>query len=362
MAAEDASRFKLYRQMTLPGASGSVHRSGSIQLFPWTHESAAQIFNAKWRASDQWPSMVDEYLDAFVVGYGGRLHILHTSDEKRASSIALEGTDRANLDQADTPQVAWALRSSHPFDPLVILADHRRIFVLNVRQKRVVAYIRGHGGHITSIAVHPTSPNIFATTSSDFTTRIYNLDLVQKNRRHPVWPPWDGPFHASAAHGMDGSDAEGSGFGRCIQILVGGRSGGHTWDVLGAAFHPRLPLIATCGADRHVKIWRMLSSSNDIGEDKPLFSARITTSRVLSIAWLAEDVLLMHTATTCTPARMGPDEEEASFLEEDDELKDPNHIECGTINVFRWMGLKRFFPEGEINPNSVLRGGASVGF
>ncbi|KAJ7492674.1 hypothetical protein FB451DRAFT_1123732, partial [Mycena latifolia] len=362
MMAPD-SPFILTRRMALPvpGAAETENSRGSIQLFPWTVDSAAQLFNGKWRASEHWASMVSEFSDAFLVGYGGNLYILRTSSQSPAC-VSLKGTETA--DRADeAPQVAWGLRSSHPFDPLALLADHRRIFVLNVRQRKIIGYIRGHGGRITSIAVHPTSPNVFASTSADFTTRIYDLDrLAQKNAENPVWPPWDGPSHASAAHGTDGSDSQGSGVGRCIQILVGGRSGGHVWDVLGAAFHPRLPLIATCGADRHVKIWRILSNSTEaiILEDKPLFSARITTSRVLSIAWLADDVLLMHTATTSTPARLRPDdEEEPSVTEDEQEATPPNHIAPGTIDVFQWLGLTRFFPGGKAIPEPVLRGGAS---
>jgi polycomb protein EED len=62
------------------------------------------------------------------------------------------------------------------------------------------------------------------------------------------------------------TEAEGSGNGRCIIVLMGGRSGGHQAAVLGAvsqtshldvmiiltnypmkAFHPQLPVLATCG-------------------------------------------------------------------------------------------------------------------
>ncbi|KAF7339511.1 Coatomer beta subunit [Mycena sanguinolenta] len=248
----------------------------------------------------------------------------------------------------DPPQVAWALRSPRPFDPIVLVAHQRRIFVCNVRDKKVIGCIRGHGGRITSIVVDPRSPNIFATTSADFTTRIYNLDHKPlEPSENPIWSPWDGPSLGSAAHGTDGSDSTGSGYSHCFQILVGGRSGGHVWDVLGAAFHPHLPLIATCGADRHVKIWRIVSDKNNgvFRDDKPLFSARITTAAVLSIAWLGEDVLLIHTAITRTPHRGENGEEDI--------------VEPGTLDVFQWLGLKRFFPTSSSTVAPTMQGGAS---
>ncbi|KAJ6575053.1 WD40-repeat-containing domain protein [Mycena capillaripes] len=356
MTTTTPARYEPTKRICLP-SFGSTHRRSSMQLFPWTTDSAEQLFNAKWRASEHWASMVAEFSDVLAVADGQSLYILHTNP-KPPLSFRLNSTF-----SEDKPQIAFALRTARPFDPLVVAADNRRIFVLDIRHRKFLGYLRGHGGRITSIAVHPTSPNIFATTSSDFTTRIYNLDLkvhsVGDPAENPAWPPWDGPSHGSAAHGTDGSDSTGSGFGRCVQILVGGRSGGHSWDVLGAAFHPHLPLIATCGADRSVKIWRILSNRTGtvVRDDKPLFSARITTSRVLSIAWLGEDVLLMHTATTCTPIRNGTDHPDAD--EEDDPDEPSSDIEPGTIDVFQWLGFRRFFPTNEHTPDPALQGGIS---
>lgn len=70
---------------------------------------------------------------------------------------------------------------------------------------------------------------------------------------------------AGPAHGLHMYESEGEGLGRCMYVLMGGRSGGHQAAVLASvkypisifrrasnlyilqAFHPVLPLIATCG-------------------------------------------------------------------------------------------------------------------
>ncbi|KAJ6621686.1 WD40-repeat-containing domain protein [Mycena sp. CBHHK59/15] len=337
--------FVPMKRMRLPGSS-TPSDGGSISVFPWTLDSATELWDGRWRMSDQWRPMLANFYDAFLVAHGARAHILHT-EQKIATCIYLDDAVPANEGQntegQDAPRVAWAMRSSRPFEPLAILTHRRRVLVLDVTENKFVGYLCGHGGPITSIAVHPTSPSIFATTSRDFTTRIYNLDLAQQeNVKNPTWLPWVGPSQASAAHGMYMSVSEQSGLGRCVQVLVGGRSGGHHWDVLGAAFHPRLPLIATCGMDRHVKIWWINSSGDTMArEDKPLFSA-IRGSRVLSIAWLADDVLLTHTAST----RLRVHGERSCYTEQ------------GTLDVWQWLGLKRFFPHDD--PGPILRGGASV--
>jgi len=92
--------------------------------------------------------------------------------------------------------------------------------------------------------------DLFCTTSRDLTTRIYDLKLDAKLGKlekkgkkkrndkvpNPHWPPNKTPSLAGAAHGLrlPHSDHEGTGAGRCIVVLMGGRSGGHQAPVLGA--------------------------------------------------------------------------------------------------------------------------------
>jgi polycomb protein EED len=127
---------------------------------------------------------------------------------------------------------------------------------------------------ITSIAVHPLAPEFFATTSRDFSTRIYNLTYPPVQvPNNPHWPPAPKgqQSFAGPAHGLHLNIKEGAGLGRCIIVLMGGRSGGHNAAVLGAvcvisticisrdltsfqAFHPTFPLIATCGVSKDSQI------------------------------------------------------------------------------------------------------------
>jgi WD40 repeat protein len=121
-------------------------------------------------------------------------------------------------------------------------------------------------------------------------------------------PPSLAPNLAGAPMGLQMTEVEGRGFGRCLAVLAGGRSGGHQAAVMGAvslsmdctfrsfvyiapqAFHDNCPLIATCGMDRTVKIWRLPIKLDDPNvftrEDKPIFSSsRIHKSCVLSVSW-----------------------------------------------------------------------------
>lgn len=137
-------------------------------------------------------------------------------------------------------------------------------FVYSVSSDKKIGVVRGHGGvclwfpsvlsllisqqPITSIAVHPRVPSYVCTTSSDQTTRVYDLDRFPDDfRENPFWVPGTGPSKGGAPHGLASSEKEEWGKGQCTTVLVGGRSGGHLAAVTCAAFHPTFPLIATGG-------------------------------------------------------------------------------------------------------------------
>ena len=83
--------------------------------------------------------------------------------------------------------------------------------------------------------VHPSYPQVVCTTSNDFSSRIYDLALTPAEKpNNPHWPPLNTPSLAGAAHGLQTTEIEGIGIGRCVLVLMGGRSGGHRAAVLGA--------------------------------------------------------------------------------------------------------------------------------
>ncbi|PPQ62853.1 hypothetical protein CVT24_000547 [Panaeolus cyanescens] len=300
--------FKLVRHISNKSAKFSFQSSA---IFPWKEESLKVLWNGDVLASElhppgKWKEIVDKYWDMVAVGSQDALFIFHTHK---------------------------------PLPPVVVQLA------------------------VTSIAVHPTVPEIFCSTSRDFTTRVYNLMLqdedpkkrAKKPSTNPHWPPNTTPSLAGAPHGLRLSprEIEGVGVGRCIGVLFGGRSGGHQAAVMSAAFHPTHPLIATCGMDRAVKIWfvRFPQSRNEaeqlVCEDKPLFSTqRIHKARVLSITWLLQDVLVTHSAPAIMKERSGENQ--------------PTYHEAGELTVWQWLGFDRFFPaKFQHVRQQMLRGCAS---
>lgn len=133
--------------------------------------------------------------------------------------------------------------------------------------------------------------------------------------------------------------------------------------------------------DHAVKIWQLpplVSDDPDKGlmirrEDKPLFSStRVHTAQVLSISWydavfslycsssswpfnlsrISSDILLSHSGPVVMRQKLGEKDENSLY---------PIKLwrEPGTIVLWRWLGLDRYFPPAMTKADR-LRGCASV--
>lgn len=234
----------------------------SLAVFPWTQEDLLAMANTFKLDPATYQSKCSDIFhnlrDAVAVGGFRTFTFCYLNREKRPSSVELpQPEDNQTQTVGDCIRVAWAIRQDI-FFPVILFSYLRLLYIFDVQEQKIINCLRGHGGSITSIAVHPKAPFLLSTTSRDFSIRIYNLNLSphQGNPENVHLPPAKTPCYGGPAHGLQMSEVEGKGtVGRCVYILRGGWSGGHQSDVLCAAFHPDLPLIATGGMDRAVKIW-----------------------------------------------------------------------------------------------------------
>ncbi|KAH9486992.1 hypothetical protein JR316_0001058 [Psilocybe cubensis] len=339
--------FKLVRKISVGINLGNGDISlQSLAIFPWDGDSLDYLWGgvlaveedvARWRSE-----VIDQLWDAVAVGSPLDLFVCFT--QRKSMPLWTTLNNKQEVHSADKMCVAWALAKENPFLPLVIFSRGSLLFIYNVLQKGMAGCIRGHGGAITSISVHPTTPHLFCTTSRDSTTRIYDLDLsasfemMPKSHRiadkfsgvpNPPWPPVKGASVAGAAHGL-----------RMINVP----------NLTGKRGHPPIEREGA-GRGRAVKIWPVRPSSETVihREDKPLLSSgNIHKSRVVSISWLSTDMLLSHTAPAIM--RDAPDDKNNKRV----------HIEPGELAVWQWLGLDRFFPATHEEANiHGLRGCAS---
>ncbi|KAF9496143.1 hypothetical protein BDN71DRAFT_1446572 [Pleurotus eryngii] len=323
----------------------------AVAFFPWGAQDLADLWKGEYNKEPYihtWASTISSYKPVFAAA--SKTHAcIFSSQNPAIQPLDLRLSDQVQSADGWTTQIAWALNPTS-LSPFLLIAVDRKVLVIDTRNQSVSGLLRGHGGTITSIAVHLTSPHIFCTTSKDFTTRIYDLTRsATEPSTNLHWAPDPRPSGAGLPFGLRAVEPEGHDQGLCTTVLVGGKSGGHRAAVLGAAFHPVLPVLATCGSDRALKIWyvRPRNTKTLVREDKPLFSTtKIHQASVGSLVWLGREHLLSHCATPVFRACEG----------EETILKTGK----GTLVIWEWLAMDRFFPPEHVDSwQDVLRGSAS---
>ncbi|KAG6814079.1 hypothetical protein H0H92_003126 [Tricholoma furcatifolium] len=250
---ESPAPFKLAKKIYSNAKNSTPFRS--LALFPYGLSSLDTLWNGNHDISKKdWLCMVNEFSDAIAIGSDQTVYIFFTQKSRNPISykVPFNNQDITPV-PTDCMRVTWTLDPRNPLEPLLLFSYLNLLYIYNVKKQALAGYLRGHGGAITSITVHPIHSNLFCTTSRDYSARIYDLMLEPKQGpSNPCWPPGTSQSFAGAAHGLHMTENEGQGIGRCIVVLMGGRSGGHQAAVLGAAFNPDFPVIATCGVSSKI--------------------------------------------------------------------------------------------------------------
>ncbi|KAH9968786.1 hypothetical protein BC827DRAFT_1165606 [Russula dissimulans] len=313
-----------------------------VSLFPWSLTSLPSLYYGHF--DDAWPRLIETYAGSIVVGGTEGLYLV---DALRPGGRQRKQI-RLNTEGHPITAVAWALswRDAKSLDPLLVIAMSGMVCVYSVGRGEPVGFLRGHGGPISSIAVHPHEPSYICTTSSDQTARICNLDRFPDGRQmNPPSLPGTGPSKGGAPHGIRSSEKEEWGKGQCISVLVG----------------------VEVEMDRMVKIWRVHDYKDEykgqlLREDKPLFSSTlIHRSSVASVVWLAQDTLLTHCTSTAFSSHIELLKEQCPVRDhsKDDPLEHEWFGSAGRIVILRWLALERFFPPSQTRYPSIQRGCAS---
>ncbi|KZT58331.1 WD40 repeat-like protein [Calocera cornea HHB12733] len=301
-----------------------------------------------------WEDKQRKYSQVVAICGGDEVRLFRTTVStpyKLLTCIKLDQVDgegkRADLDDG-RPYVlgdraralTWAVDPSDLSILLCFGGSARLIYVWDVDAEKYRSCIRGHGQTIMHLTTHPVYPYIIASSSRDRSTRIYDLTLQQSFQITyaplPDGMPNRGNFPMGGLpvtkKGEEG--VEGEGPGKCIAV-VGWYVKGHRDAIVGADFHPTLPLLATCGLDHAVRIWAL--PKLPIPKDKPwemaavsdpLFGTRLLHSSPLdSIFWITDDILISKSW---------------------DEMDDRE----GVVVIWQWTELDRFFPP---NPSGTGR-------
>ncbi|KZV87082.1 WD40 repeat-like protein [Exidia glandulosa HHB12029] len=322
--------------------------SSIVAFFPWDKKSLERLWNGALNnpgpgfavLERQWQNIIETHHGVFAVAHGRDVRLYRTTPKvplEQICSVVLESLpspgsrsddDEKNVHDDDVHALTWALNPNE-LRPLLVIAASRVVHVFDTVRQCANGVVKGHGGDITSLRTHPTYPQFICSTSRDFSTRFYDLQCDARFMfRDPPPPPRGYDYLGGTPFGMQSRSAaqdpksdelpanvEGFGYGKCLGVLWGPiagaehlpdrevlrtRHGGHSMAVFSADFHETRSLIATCGLDQCVKIWRVPQMSSPDPKSTmfyrmqlPVFSSSaIHDGKIVSIRWIAYDLLL----------------------------------------------------------------------
>jgi hypothetical protein len=124
-------------------------------------ESLGGLWNGDVEMSDDWRNMVSEFSGAIAVGGKAKLYVFWlltgkvpfvfsltpvSSLESSTVWIPSSSWEDSEKDSGEIRSIAWTMDPSAPTEPLIVFSGSSVITILNVRQRRVVGRLRGHGG------------------------------------------------------------------------------------------------------------------------------------------------------------------------------------------------------------------------
>ncbi|KZO94053.1 hypothetical protein CALVIDRAFT_231511 [Calocera viscosa TUFC12733] len=258
--------YELVSIVTSP-PNAKPHTWHQAAYFPWPVGSRPAFASGTLPAIRKaWEEKQKKWSQVVALCGGDEVRLIRTTPKnpyKVLRCIKLDHVDgegkRANLEDG-RPYVlgdraralTWAIDPSDLTILLCFGGSARLIYVWDVDAEKYRSCIRGHGQTIMHLTTHPIYPHIIASSSRDRSTRIYDLTLPQSFKITYAPLPDGMPNRGNFPMGglpvtKDGEEGvEGEGPGKCIAV-VGWYVRGHRDAVVGADFHPTLPLLATCG-------------------------------------------------------------------------------------------------------------------
>ena len=140
----------------------------------------------------------------------------------------------------------------HEYPWILSASDDQTVRIWNWQSRQCIAILTGHNHYVMCAQFHPKD-DLVVSGSLDQTVRIWDISGLRKKNAAPTSAQ---SFEEQIIARSMGAQQQNDIFGN-IDIVVKYVLEGHDRGVNWVAFHPTLPLIASAGDDRLVKLWRM---------------------------------------------------------------------------------------------------------
>lgn len=130
---------------------------------------------------------------------------------------------------------------------IISASDDQTIRIWNWQNRQEIACLTGHNHYVMSAQFHPNE-DLIVSASLDQTVRVWDISGLRQKHSAPgnTYENQMSRMNAPQQDIFGNTDA-------IVKFVLEGHDRGVNW----ASFHPTMPLIASAGDDRIMKIWRM---------------------------------------------------------------------------------------------------------
>lgn len=146
-----------------------------------------------------------------------------------------------------------AVSFHHELPWIVSCSDDQTIRIWNWQNRQEIACLTGHNHYVYSVQFHPTE-DLLVSASLDQTVRVWDISSLRQKHSAPTSSAKSFEEQLLRQQ-LPQQDIFGN-VNAVVKYVLEGHDKGVNW----ASFHPTLPLIASAGDDRVVKLWRMSDS------------------------------------------------------------------------------------------------------
>lgn len=135
----------------------------------------------------------------------------------------------------------------HEYPWIVSASDDQTMRIWNWQSRNCIAVLPGHNYYVMSARFHPTE-DLIISSSLDLTVRIWDFSGLRKKNVYSAHNPIQSQVNAKTGAPELFGQAD-----TIVKFVLEGHERGINW----ATFHPAMPLAASGGDDRQIKLWRI---------------------------------------------------------------------------------------------------------
>jgi hypothetical protein len=123
-----------------------------VAFFPWTANSLEYLWRSDLDTPENrkgWEDMISEFSGTIAVGGDSKMIVWSPREGSTPLQVKLP------KDKCEVRSVAWAIDQGSHLEPIVLFSGSKVLYAFNVKKRKIISYLRGHGGVCMTRAGRP---------------------------------------------------------------------------------------------------------------------------------------------------------------------------------------------------------------